>query len=243
MKPVLLLVDLQNDFLRRFEVEPHPDGVVVAAANVLGACRSAAVPVVHVWSTVSRGTDNRMPHRKMRDEWSCVEGTMGHGCPEILRPRKAETIVHKRFFSAFSSGQLESVLHALGADLVITVGLHLHACIRATALDAYGKGFGVVIVEDASASNDSLHAAITRRYLQDRCVLFRSSNEIVAALKQGIAGLERCCVYQKHEVISHTSPHDGGRSWQLPVAKESEVANVRAAAEQAVRGWQERSAG
>jgi len=156
VKPVLLLVDLQNDFLRRSEVEPHPDGVVAAAANVLGACRSAALPVVHVWSTVSRGTDNRMPHRKMRDEWSCVEGTTGHGCPEILRPRKAETIVHKRFFSAFSSGQLESVLHALGADLVITVGLHLHACIRATALDAYGKGFGVVIVEDASASDDSM---------------------------------------------------------------------------------------
>ena len=143
----------------------------------------------------------------MRDEWSCVEGTTGHGCPEILRPRKAEAIVHKRFFSAFSSGQLESVLHALGADLVITVGLHLHACIRATALDAYGKGFGVVIVEDASASDDSLHAAITRRYLQDRSILFCSSNEIVVALKQGIAGLERCCVHQKHEVVSHTSPH------------------------------------
>ena len=241
MKPVLLLVDLQNDFLRRSEVAPHPDGVVAAAAIVLGACRSAAVPVVHVWSTVSRGTDNRMPHRKMRDEWSCVEGTTGHACPEILRPRKAETIVHKRFFSAFSSGHLESVLHALQADLVIMVGLHLHACIRATALDAYGKGFGVVIVEDASASDDSLHAAITRRYLQDRCVLFRNSNQIVAALKQGIAALERGCVYQEREVISHTSPHDAGRTWQLPVAKESEIANARATAQRAVRAWQERS--
>ncbi len=241
MKPVLLLVDLQNDFLRRSEVEPHPDGVVAAAANVLAACRLAAVPVVHVWSTVSRGTDNRMPHRKMRDEWSCVEGTTGHACPEILRPRKAETIVHKRFFSAFSSGQLKPVLHALRADLVIMVGLHLHACIRATALDAYGKGFGLVIVEDASASDDSLHAAITRRYLQDRCILFRSSNEIVAALKHGIAALEHCCVYQEHEVISHTSPYDAGRSWQLPVAKESEIANGRATADRAVRSWQERS--
>src|SRR6185295_7090130 len=117
----------------------------------------------------------------------------------------------------------------------------LHACIRATALDAYGKGFGVVIVEDASASDDSLHAAITRRYLQDRSILFCSSNEIVVALKQGIAGLERCCVHQKHEVVSHTSPHDERRNWRLPVAKESEIANARATAEQAVRTWQERS--
>ena len=240
MKPVLLLVDLQNDFLRRSEIEPHPDGVVAAAANVLATCRSAAVPVVHVWSTVSRGTDNRMPHRKMRDEWNCVEGTAGHGCPEILRPRKAETIIHKRFFSAFSSGQLDSVLHALGADLVITVGLHLHACIRTTALDAYGKGFGVVIVEDATASDDSLHAAITRRYLQDRCILFRSSKEIAAALKQARGALEHCCVYQERALISHTSPHDAGRSWQLPAARESEGANVRAAAVRAGKGWQKR---
>jgi alpha-ketoglutaric semialdehyde dehydrogenase len=241
VKPVLLLVDLQNDFLRRSEIEPHPDGVVAAAANVLATCRSAAVPVVHVWSTVSRGTDNRMPHRKMRDESSCVEETTGHACPESLRPRKAETIVHKRFFSAFSSGQLESVLHALGADLVIMAGVNLHACVRATALDAYGKGLGVVIVEDATASDDSVHAAITRRYLQDRCILFRSSNEIVATLNEGVAALERCWVYQKPEVISHTSPHDAGRSWQLPVAKESEVADVRAAAEHALRAWQKRS--
>jgi len=103
-KPVLLLVDLQNDFLRRPDLEPHPEGVVAAAANLLAACRAAAVPVVHIWSTVSPGTDNRMPHRKMRDEWMCVEGTAGHACPETLRPRKAETIVHKSFFSGFSSG-------------------------------------------------------------------------------------------------------------------------------------------
>jgi acyl-CoA reductase-like NAD-dependent aldehyde dehydrogenase/nicotinamidase-related amidase len=238
VKPVLLLVDLQNDFLRRLDLEPHRAGVVAAAASLLAACRCAAVPVIHIWSTVNRGTDNRMPHRKMRDEWNCVEGTAGHACPDILRPRKAETIVHKSFFSGFSSGQLESVLRALGADLIIIAGLHLHACIRATALDAYGKEFVVLIAEDASASDDPLHAAITRRYLQDRSVLFRGSDEIVAALEGGIADLERCCIHKNREVISHTSPNHGGCTWRLAVPKKSEIATVRATAEKALWRWQ-----
>src|ERR1700704_3522237 len=62
VKPVLLLVDLQNDFLRRSGLVPHPASVVTAAANLLAACRFAGVPIVHVWSTVTQEADNRMLH-------------------------------------------------------------------------------------------------------------------------------------------------------------------------------------
>jgi nicotinamidase-related amidase len=56
MKPVLLLVDLQNDFLRAGDLEPHPAGVVAAAAGLLNACRTGAVPVVHVNAYVNSPT-------------------------------------------------------------------------------------------------------------------------------------------------------------------------------------------
>ncbi len=38
MKPVLLLVDLQNDFLRVGDLEPHPGSIVAAAADLLNVC-------------------------------------------------------------------------------------------------------------------------------------------------------------------------------------------------------------
>jgi hypothetical protein len=38
------------------------------------------------------------------------------------------------------------------------------------------------VLEDARASNGPIHGAITKRYLQQRSVIFRSSSEILAAI-------------------------------------------------------------
>jgi len=190
MKPVLLLVDLQNDFLRVGDLEPHPGSVVAAAADLLKVCRASAVPVVHVWSTVNKSGDNRMPHRKKDDDWMCLEDSAGHACPDSLRPHKKEPVIHKTFFSAFSTRQLDLVLHDLRVDALMIAGVHLHACVRATALDAYARGYSVIVVEDSIASNDPLHAAITRRYLQERSMIFRSSAELASAIAGGAAKLE-----------------------------------------------------
>jgi acyl-CoA reductase-like NAD-dependent aldehyde dehydrogenase/nicotinamidase-related amidase len=238
MKPVLLLVDLQNDFLRG-DLEPHPAGVVAAAADLLNACRTGAVPVVHVWSTVNKSIDNRMPHRKKSDDWTTLKGSAGHACPESLQPHKKETIIHKTFFSAFSTGQLDLVLHELKADALIIAGVHLHACVRATALDAYAKGYGVAVVEDATASNDPIHAAITKRYLQDRSVIFRSSGEILAAIRAGTAMVSELLVYKEPEVVTHTSPQNFERAWQIAVPRQSDIDAAIATARKTFQQWRQ----
>jgi acyl-CoA reductase-like NAD-dependent aldehyde dehydrogenase/nicotinamidase-related amidase len=237
MKPVLLLVDLQNDFLRPGGLEPHPAGVVTAAANLLNACRTGAVPVVHVWTTVNKSVDNRMPHRKKNDDWMCLEGSDGHACPNSLQPHKKETIIHKTFFSAFSTGQLDLVLHELKADALIIAGLHLHACIRATALDAYAKGYRVVIVEDSTASNDLIHAAITKRYLQERSVIFRSSGEILAAIAVSPAKVGELLVDKQPETVAHTSPQNFKRTWKVAVSRKSDIDAVTATARKTFQQW------
>ncbi len=229
MKPVLLLVDLQNDFLRAGDLEPHPASIAAAAADLLNTCRTGAVPVVHVWSTVNKSGDNRMPHRKKNGDWMCLEGSAGHACPDVLRPHKKETVIHKIFFSAFSTGQLDSVLHELDADALIIAGVHLHACVRATALDAYAKGYSVVVVEDSTASNDPVHAAISKRYLQERSVIFRSSDEISAAIAAGAATLGELLVDTEPGVVTHSSPQKCERRWRLAAGRKSDIADAVAA--------------
>src|SRR5437763_13438996 len=236
MKPVLLLVDLQNDFLRVGDLEPHPGSIVAAAANLLNVCRSA-VPVIHVWSTVNKAGDNRMPHRKKNGDWMCLEDSAGHACPNSLRPHKKETIIHKTFFSAFSTGQLDSVLHELSADALIIAGVHLHACVRATALDAYAKGYSVVVVEDSTASNDPVHAAITKRYLQERSVIFRSSGEISAAITAGAAKLGELLVDKEPEVVTHSCPQNCERTWRLAVGRKPDIDAAVAASRKALEDW------
>ncbi len=237
MKPVLLLVDLQNDFLRAGDLEPHPASIAAAAADLLNTCRTGAVPVVHVWSTVNKSDDNRMPHRKKNGDWMCLEGSAGHACPDVLRPHKKETIIHKIFFSAFSTGQLDSVLHELNADTLIIAGVHLHACVRATALDAYAKGYSVVVAEDSTASNDPVHAAISKRYLQERSVIFRSSDEISAAIAAGVAKLGELLVDKEPEVVTHSSPQNCERRWRLPAGQKSDIAAAVAAAREILEYW------
>lgn len=178
MTPLLLLIDFQQDYLGADGLSPAGGLLVERAAALLQHCRSAGIPVVHVWTTVSRADDRRMPHWKRNGTWSCEEGTPGHASPEALLPATGEPVVHKRFFSGFSSGILAPLLAERRADTLIVAGLHLHACVRETVLQAYENGLTVWVADDAVGSDDPLHAAITRRYLESRAARFATASEL-----------------------------------------------------------------
>ena len=171
-RPLLLLVDLQRDYLGAPGLEPAAGVIVERAAALLRGCRNLNIPVIHVWTTVSREDDRRMPHWKRDERWICVEGTEGHQPPAALQPQASEPIIHKRFFNGFGSGELEPFLTRQGIDTLIVAGIHLHACVRETVLAAYEFGFKVWVADDAVGSDDPVHAAITQRYLRSRAAQF-----------------------------------------------------------------------
>jgi acyl-CoA reductase-like NAD-dependent aldehyde dehydrogenase len=183
MKPSLLLIDLQRDFLATADLQPVAPALISRAAELLQACRERGLPIIHVWTTVERGNDRRLPHWRKLDRWMCVAGTPGHETPPALRPLPGETIVHKAGFNPFASGELEKVLRAHGCDSVVLAGLHLHACVRTAAVESLERDFQVFIAEDATASNDPIHAAATRRWLAERCVTFQSSSALLRFLQ------------------------------------------------------------
>lgn len=164
MKTVLLLVDLQHDFLQSGRYA----GLVERVGAVVAAARAEGTPVIHVWTTVRRDGDNRMPHWRRQGKWLCVEGTPGHASP--VPPLPGEPVVRKRFFSGFAGTGLEALLREMGACRVRIAGVQVQSCLRATAIDAYQGGFAVEIVEDASGSEEPLHAALTLDYLDARTV-------------------------------------------------------------------------
>src|SRR4051794_35550506 len=147
MKPALLLIDLQHDYLGAPHLHPAAGAVVERAAALLEGCRSLSIPIFHVWTTVRRDDDHRMPHWRDREFWACVEGTPGHATPASLAPLPGGALVHKMFFSAFGAETLHGRLQALPVDLLLLAGIHLHACVRATALDAYQLGYKIWVAE------------------------------------------------------------------------------------------------
>ncbi len=77
MKCALLLVDLQGDYLAPAGIEPAPGSIVRQAAVLLENFRRRGLPVIHVWTTVNRADDHRLPHWKQAGRWACEAGTPG----------------------------------------------------------------------------------------------------------------------------------------------------------------------
>ncbi len=253
MKPLLLLVDLQNDFLSAPALEPAGPEIVRRAARLLSGARARSVPVVHAVTAVNPERDDRMPHWKALGRWKCVAGTPGQAAPEPLRPEGGEAVVRKTFFSGFSSGDLDRALAEARVDTLVVAGVHLHGCVRATVLDAYQRGFAVWIAEDAVGSDDPLHAAVTRRYLEERAARFAPVEELLARLSEGApaARQERppalaAAVIAGRELrreglpaIDHRSPREAARTlFTVPQAGRSEAAEAAAAARSAREGWE-----
>jgi len=184
MKPLLLLVDLQRDFLSVNALAPTADVVVEGASSLLSHCRARGIPVAHVWTTVSREPDNRMLHWKDAGIWRCVVGTPGHAPPPELAPLESEPVVHKTGFNAFASGQLLKIIRTREIDTLLVAGVHLHACVRQAVLEAHEEGLRVWVAADAVASDDPVHAAITRRYLEARSVRFSEVAELIRQLPE-----------------------------------------------------------
>jgi nicotinamidase-related amidase len=254
MRPVILLIDLQNDFLRSLSLEPAAGEVVGGATRLLDGGRRLSIPVVHVWTTINQDCDRRMPHWKSIDKWACVEGTEGHATPEQLRPLSSENVIHKTFFSAFSGDALDRILQSLEADSLLLAGVHLHACIRTAALDAYQRGFSVWIAEDAVASDDPLHAAVTRRYLERRGIPFVSVNSILSFLRKGASyntekkdfarSLPAAVIAGKSvrieglESLTHVSPRLSNKKlWRVPVCGPEQISLAAEAAREAWYVW------
>ena len=183
MKPLLVLVDLQQDYLKSPELDPAAGSVVDGAAALLAHARAESVPVAHVWTTVTRDPDNRMAHWKREGLWQCEAGTEGHAPPAALAPRAGEPIMHK---SAFSTPDVAGFIERLGRDTVIIAGVKTHACVRQFALDAWQAGYGVIIAADAVGSDDPLHEAATRRYFKARGIEFLSNAELKHRLAPGL---------------------------------------------------------
>ncbi len=226
MKPALLLVDLQNDFLGLPGLQPPAHLLIPRAAALLSACRKRRIPVIHIWTSIQRDEDRRLPHWRLANRWMCVVGTNGHNPPEPLRAMNGETIVPKTGFNPFASGNLESALRAMGCDTAVIAGVHLHACVRITAVESLERGYSVFVAEDAAASNDPIHAAATRRWLTQRCVSFDSSSGILSRL----AGEPTAFIHRSPRRLDEVL-------FRVPVADEREIASATAAARESRRSW------
>ena len=182
MPPVLLLVDVQTEFLEDPRLEPPAATLVPRLAALLRACRDRGVPVLHAHYVTEPDGRGAKPHHVAAGRTRCARGTPGAAPPASLAPRDGEPVVVRHAYSAFSTSELGDRLARLAADTLVIAGLYEHTCVRQTALDALERAYRVVIVADAVASYDALHGEVTRTFLVDHGVEYLGTTALVERL-------------------------------------------------------------
>lgn len=161
--------------------------VIPNAQRLLDFFRETGRDVVHV-RVVSQPDDARdwpKTYRKYllaRRLLPSRAGERGYEWVESLAPRANEVIIEKRSISAFNSTSIETVLHRMGIEDVVFVGVATNYGVGHTAIDAADRGFGVVVVDDATAAySDATH----RQWLDLNSTFYlrvMTTDEIIATL-------------------------------------------------------------
>ena len=150
-RPVLLVVD----FINGFTDPASPLGgdlsaELAATGDLLQAFRAAGLPVVY--TTIAYAPDLRdagMWIKKIPSLEILRKGSPMVEVDDRVRPLRGETVVSKKFASAFFGTNLDSHLKGRGVDTVIMTGCTTSGCIRSSAIDSLQHGFYTIVVADA----------------------------------------------------------------------------------------------
>jgi nicotinamidase/pyrazinamidase len=205
LQDLLLVVDVQNDFLRGGALAVRHGDAVIPVINTL-APRFAHVALTQDWHVPGHlSFASSHPGHKPFDTitlpygpqilWPdhCVQGSFGAELSAALAIPRAELIIRKGYrreidsYSAFCEADgvtltgLAGYLRERGFGRVFLAGLATDFCVAYSAVDARNAGFEVVVVEDACRAidaNGSLAAAWSR--MSNAGVLHAASSDFIA---------------------------------------------------------------
>jgi len=176
---VLLIVDVQNDFLPGGALAVPKGDEVIAVVNRLAA-RFANVILTQDWHppqhiSFASSHAGRRPFETHTLPYGaqilwpdhCVQGTHGAAIADALEATHAQAIVRKGYhahtdsYSAFVEADrttqtgLGGMLRERGIRTVYGVGLATDFCVAWSLLDAKRAGFDAVLIEDACRAIDA----------------------------------------------------------------------------------------
>jgi len=201
-KPALLIVDMQNDFVRVGAPMEVPDAraTIPHHQRLIAFCRQSGIPVIYTRYLAT-------PQRSLIWEWSpqlepplraCQSGHQRHysdvnrtlGCTDIVEeiyPRPGDHIVHKYGYGAFHNTNLQDILRSLDVESLIVTGTVTQICVEETGREAFHHGYKTTLVSDAVSSYlPDLHRATLKNFaLKFGWVC--TADEVIQALSERLA--------------------------------------------------------
>jgi len=176
----LVIVDMQNDFVRRGAPLEVPDArdTIAPHRTLLGAFRKRGRPVVYTrflsrtapcllwnWSPQCE-PPTKCCWKGHRRRYADVDGELE--CTDVideLAPDPADIIIDKFGYGAFHDTPLADILRGNGIKSLLVTGTVTQICVEETAREAFHHGFRTTMVSDAVASfAPDLHAATLKNF-------------------------------------------------------------------------------
>ncbi len=140
----IIALDLQNDLMaggslacnRILKILPPLSDLFIKA-------RAMHVPIIYICDWHKKGDPELLL-------WNdhMMANTWGAQIIDQVAPEDNDIIIHKNLFNGFTNTKLESTLKSLNSRTLIFTGWRTHVCVAQTAIEAFYKGYRVVIASD-----------------------------------------------------------------------------------------------
>ena len=170
----LIIQDMQNDVIIEggaFADSGAPahtiaQNAVENVADLAAACRSAGVPVIHIWYIVEKGSSglkqNAPLFQGVKESDGLVRGSWGAAPADGLEPQDGDHVVEKMRMNGFYETRLDILLRGLGAETIVITGAWTNMSIEHTARHGADAGYEIVVASDGTSttSDEWQHAAL-----------------------------------------------------------------------------------
>ena len=190
----LVIQDLQNDVIidgGAFAESGAPEhaksqNVVENVRGLAEACRSAGVPVIHVWYVVEPGAaglkQNAPLFEGVKDANALVRGSWGAAAADGLEPQEGDHIVEKMRMNAFYDTKLDILLRGLAVETLIVTGAWTNMSVEHTARHAADAGYRAVVASDGTSTVNEEWQKAALEYALTNVAIVGTCAEIAEAI-------------------------------------------------------------
>ena len=183
MKPILIVIDMQNDFFRKEGLAIQRQKLSAANNELIVFAREHNIPVIWIVTKYAADFSDATLEMKKYNSLICVEGSHGAEIISEMDFHPADDIVLKKRYSAFYQTGLIERLNQYQPTHLIMSGINTHACVRTTAVDAFQMDFEVILARDCISSYDRAHHEISMNYMDGKIGTALSNPEIFELCK------------------------------------------------------------
>lgn len=161
-RTALVIVDMQNDFVRADGALPIEDaaGTIAAIENLRQFARDAGIPVFYTQDSHYEGD----PEYAIWGE-HCAVGTDGWNIVQELEPdeSRGDRVFRKDRYDGFFGTNLDTTLRQRGIDSLIICGTVANICVLYTAASAAIRWYHVILPVDAVSAITEFDLQLTIR--------------------------------------------------------------------------------